>query len=225
MILPEWLQEPGGVDTAVPFRVLATRLVVAFLLGCVVAAIHHVASGRRGAAADRPFQATLILLCLLIALVTVVIGNSVARAFSLVGALAIVRFRTVVEDTRDTAFVIFAVAAGMSAGVDYPEAPLVCAPFVLLTAWLLAPKAAGRGPAEGRLIVRLGAGRIPDEKLHALIQEHLGAHRLIGLSTARGGAAVDASYAVRLPPADKVFALLTELGRVDGVQNVELKED
>ena len=50
-----------------------------------------------------------MLLTILIAMVTMVIGNNMARAFGLVGALSIVRFRTVVEDTRDTAFVIFAV--------------------------------------------------------------------------------------------------------------------
>src|SRR3712207_7408096 len=57
-----------------------------------------------------------VLLAVLVALVTLVIGDSTARAFGLVGALSIVRFRTVVEDTRDTAFVIFAVALGMAAG-------------------------------------------------------------------------------------------------------------
>ena len=47
-----------------------------------------------------------------IAMVTQVTGQNVALAFSLVGALSIVRFRTVVQDTNDTAFVIFAVAGG-----------------------------------------------------------------------------------------------------------------
>ena len=49
-----------------------------------------------------------------IAMVTQVTGQNVALAFSLVGALSIVRFRTVVQDTNDTAFVIFAVAGGMA---------------------------------------------------------------------------------------------------------------
>src|SRR6185437_11876796 len=62
------------------------------------------------------FPMTLVLLSVLIAMVTQVIGNNVARAFSLVGTLAIVRFRTVVRDTRDTAYVIFAVVIGMAIG-------------------------------------------------------------------------------------------------------------
>jgi len=50
--------------------------------------------------------------------VTQVIGDNVARAFSLVGALSIVRFRTVVRDTQDTAYVIFAVVVGMAVGAN-----------------------------------------------------------------------------------------------------------
>ena len=53
-------------------------------------------------------------------MVTQVIGDNVARAFSLVGALSIVRFRTVVRDTQDTAYVIFAVAVGMAVGAGHP---------------------------------------------------------------------------------------------------------
>ena len=58
-----------------------------------------------------------MLLSALIAMVAQVVGNNAALAFSLVGALSIVRFRTVVRDTEDTAFVIFAVVVGMSVGV------------------------------------------------------------------------------------------------------------
>ncbi len=62
----------------------------------------------RGEALPATFPTTLVLLAALIAMVTQVIGDNVARAFSLVGALSVVRFRTVVKDTQDTAFVIMA---------------------------------------------------------------------------------------------------------------------
>ena len=58
------------------------------------------------------FTVTLVLLTILIAMVTQVIGDNVARAFSLVGALSIVRFRTVVRDTQDTAYVFLPSRSG-----------------------------------------------------------------------------------------------------------------
>lgn len=47
-----------------------------------------------------------------------VIGGSLARAFALVGALSIIRFRTVIKDTKDTAYVFLALAVGMAAGTS-----------------------------------------------------------------------------------------------------------
>ena len=49
-------------------------------------------------------------------MVIMIIGNNLARAFALVGALSIIRFRTVVKDTKDTAYIFWALAAGMAAG-------------------------------------------------------------------------------------------------------------
>jgi hypothetical protein len=100
----------GGVTALV-------RLIVAMLLGGLVMLIYRVTH----TAEDTPpsLNVTLVLLCILVAMVTQVIGDNVARAFSLVGALAIVRFRTVVPDTQDTAYVTFAVAVGMATGAGH----------------------------------------------------------------------------------------------------------
>lgn len=103
------LSGPGPEPT-----IIALRLVLALAFGAVVASIYRWA--RRSNDAASSFPMTLVLLCILIAMVTQVIGDNIARAFSLVGALSIVRFRTVVRDTKDTAYVILAVIAGMSVG-------------------------------------------------------------------------------------------------------------
>lgn len=235
----DWLEKPfqaiPGAQTthSITLLEMVARFATAFVFGCIAAGIHHVTAGakRPGDEDQRSLAATLVLLSVLIALVMIVIGDSIARAFSLAGALAIIRFRTVVEDTRDTAFVMFSVIAGMAAGTGLYEAPLLIAPLVLLAAWTFRPRArpdAAR-PADDRtrglLVLRLAAGRPPDERLAAALGQYLATFRLVGLTTARGGSALDATYAVDLPPADRVYALVQDLSRVEGVQGVELKED
>lgn len=220
----EWLEQAMNGQNTLPLSQLLPRLAAAFGLGCLAAGIHYLTCGRGKRRIDRSFLATLVLLSLLIALVTVVIGNNVARAFSLVGTLAIVRFRTVVQDTRDTAFVIYAVASGMCAGTDYAVGPLACAPLVLLAAWVFRPLRREPTHAEGKLVLRLPAGQPPSERVETLLKQYLPAHRLKGVSTARGGSALDATYAVHLPGPEQVFALINELARMEGVQGVELKE-
>jgi len=94
------------------------RLCVAAVFGGVVALVYR--RSRHEIDITPTFPPTLVLLAILIGMVTQVIGDNVALAFSLVGALAIVRFRTVVRDTQDTAFVMLSVVVGMAVGARAP---------------------------------------------------------------------------------------------------------
>ena len=117
----DWLQHNlrNGLDISTD--VLLVRLVLAFLFGAAIAQLYRRTQTHKEGSSEA-LASTLVLLAILIALVTQVIGNSVARAFSLVGALSLVRFRTEVQDTRDTAFVIFAVVIGMATGGGHLQA-------------------------------------------------------------------------------------------------------
>ena len=53
-----------------------------------------------------------------------VIGNNLARAFGLVGALSIIRFRTAIKDTVDIVYIFLGLAIGMAAGVGYHKAAI-----------------------------------------------------------------------------------------------------
>ena len=101
---------------------VSLNMLLAFILGLVIAAIYKWT--HMGMPAET-FTNTLIILCMLISVVMVVIGESVARAFSLVGALSIIRFRTVVRDPRDIAFVFFALAIGMGVGAGNPSVSII----------------------------------------------------------------------------------------------------
>lgn len=204
-------------------EVILERLAVAFVFGCVAAAIHRLTC-RRTTDGDLPaLAATLVLLAVLIALVMLVIGDSIARAFGLAGALAIVRFRTVVEDTRDTAFVMFAVIAGMACGTGYYIGPAICTPVVLLAAWLFRKRPRSTSAPASEVVVRMVSGRSLQDRVGEVLRSHVEWHRLSGLATARGGTALDATYEIDLPPSDKLFVMVDELSKIEGVQEVEVK--
>ena len=220
-MFPEFLQQVPA-ETTLSVGVVALRLLVAFVLGCMVAGIHRLTVGARRIVDDRPIDVTLVLLSVLIGLVMLVIGDNTARAFTLVGALAIVRFRTVVADTRDTTFVMFAVIAGMAAGTGHMVPPVLCAPLVLLGAWLFRLRERPHG-RPGTLTLRLSAGRTA-EAVRPALDRLLQGVRLTGVTTARGGAALDVTFAVFMPPPDQSFAVIDEVGKIEGIQSVELHE-
>jgi hypothetical protein len=222
--MPDWLLESVHDHVEISTTTLLMRLGVAFVLGCVAAAIHALTTQPAARAANKGLLATLVILSVLLAVIPLVIGSNVARAFSLVGALAIVRFRTVVEDTRDTAFVVFAVTGGMAAGVGKPLAAFAAAPLVLVAAWAFRPAREEQVPPGHTLVLRLGIGRPVEEEVRRLLRERLPGARLTALATARGGAALDMTYATPALAAEQALALVAELNRIDGVQGVELKE-
>src|SRR4051812_36112056 len=111
-MLTNLFQNSTSAPSSLHWEELVLRLCLAMILGFAVMFVYRMA--RKGEPRNASFEVTLVLLAILIAMVTRVIGDSVARAFSLVGALSIVRFRTVVRDTQDTAYVIFAVVVGMA---------------------------------------------------------------------------------------------------------------
>jgi uncharacterized membrane protein YhiD involved in acid resistance len=222
--MPEWLQDTFHADADLHSSVLALRLAVALALGCAVAGVYRLTHGRRGEPAAG-LTATLVMLTVLIALVTLVIGNSVARAFSLVGALAIVRFRTVVEDTRDTAFVIFAVALGMAVGAGFLKVALVGLPFAATAAFLFRPpNIPAPGPSDFSLALRVGTGHDPEALVREPFGKHLERWRLVSMGTARQGAALDLTYAVRLRQEAAAAAFVAELNGLEGIQGVELRQ-
>ena len=73
----------------------------------------------RRAAVSRSFQLSLLLICTVTATMVLTITSNLALSLGMVGALSIVRFRTAVKDPADTAFLFWAVAAGITAGAGF----------------------------------------------------------------------------------------------------------
>lgn len=63
------------------------------------------------------FTLTMIVLPVIVAIIILLIGSNIARAFSLAGAFSIIRFRSAPGDPKDIAFVLFTMAAGLACGV------------------------------------------------------------------------------------------------------------
>jgi hypothetical protein len=213
-----------AIDRAALVLLLA-RLVLAWVLGLAVAAVYRGARPMNEEAES--FTVTLVLLTILIAMVTQVIGDNVARAFSLVGALSIVRFRTVVRDTQDTAYVIFAVAIGMAMGANHPAVALSGLGVVGMAAVLLKKRGGAILPATSQfpfvLRVRLAIGLDADAAIGPTIDQFATGRRLVSLATARQGLAIDASYRTGLRSETSAGALVAALNRLEGVQNVEFQ--
>jgi hypothetical protein len=224
-LMREWFGAPRP-GTPLSFDSLLLRLLLALVLGCVIGAVYRFTQ-RKEVPAASSFITTLVLLCILLAMLTQVVGESATLAFSLVGILSIVRFRTIVEDTRDTAYVIFAVIVGMAAGVD--NKMVAVTGLVVVSAAAVAmrfvPIGAARAEGDWMLNLRIGAGASAGTPWDAILARLCDDMQLVGTATARQGAALDLTYKLRLKPGVAPMQLLNEINRIEGVQNLEMKRN
>jgi hypothetical protein len=213
-------------DAAVSPVAVLLRLVAALLLGAIVAGI-YLRTTRRGEFGSS-FPITLVLLAVLIAMVTQVIGSNVARAFSLVGALSVVRFRTVVRDTRDTAYVIFAVVIGMAVGAANLWVAVMGLVVIAVAAFAAAhTRVLGNGASDYLLRVRTGLGRDPEGLVAPLFERYLMRRELIAIAASKQGVGMEYTYEVALRAQSSIMELVVALNAIEGIHDVrfERRED
>lgn len=106
-----------------PAQRLLLALLIAFVVGQLNAWCYKWT--HRGVSYSRSFTQALILISVISALSMFMVVTNVVVAFGLLGGMAIIRFRTVVRDARDTAYVLMCLICGMAAGFGYYGAALM----------------------------------------------------------------------------------------------------
>lgn len=138
--------------------------VLAFLLSFVLgqAIAWTYARTHSGVSYSRSFTQSLVLITMVVSMVMFVIGNSIVTAFGLLGALALIRFRNVLKDTRDTVFILVALVTGMAVGTQRNALAIGGAVGLLaIAAFLDLTSFGSTGRFDGYLTLRLSDG--PDE--------------------------------------------------------------
>ena len=103
----------GGYVGFTPAEFIVSISLSAFL-SIFISIIYRIT--HTGLSYSRTFVLTMILMSITVSFIMLIIGSNLARAFSLVGALSIIRFRNAVKDSRDTGFIFLSMAIGMACG-------------------------------------------------------------------------------------------------------------
>jgi uncharacterized membrane protein YhiD involved in acid resistance len=140
------------------------------VLNCVLAAVLGLCTSvtykhtHQGLSYSRSFVVMLVLLTVVSAIAMMVIGNNIAKAFALVGALSIIRFRTVIKDTRDIVFIFASLVSGMASGTSSYFIAVFGTGFVLLVVILLDLREFG-SLVKKEFVLRLDAKRSVSEEI------------------------------------------------------------
>lgn len=197
------------------------NIVLAFLLGLFISGIYRLSY--RGYSYSSSFVNTLVILCMVTAIVIMVIGNNLARAFGLVGAMAIIRFRTVLKDTRDIAFVFFSLAAGMAAGAGNHTIGIAGSIAVGLTVLALFLTNYGSVRRKELLLRFYMVPQEGDENIYQdVFDRHLSSHTLLNVRSVRLGQYLELAFHVRLRDPERHQQFVRDLSALEGLERISL---
>lgn len=137
-------------STSITLSGLLIALGTAFALGLMTSLVYI--KTHKTKTPSQSFAVTLIILPAVITLIILLVGNSVARAFSLAGAFSIIRFRSAPTDAKDITFVLISMAIGLAAGMGYILCAAVASVILCAASALLAVVKFGSSGSEQRLL-------------------------------------------------------------------------
>jgi hypothetical protein len=196
-------------------------LLMTFVLGQVIAWAYG--ATHTGLSYARTFTQSLVVLTMIVGFVMLVIGNNIVTAFGLLGALAIIRFRNVLKDTRDTVYVFLALVIGMAVGSGKLVTAVVgTAGTVAVLVYLHYSGFGTRGRYDGYLSLILDGGARDGAPPRSLLERFC---RTADETSVRHGPADEGAeyiYQVRLRDRSRAAELVTALRREPGVAEVSL---
>ena len=196
-------------------------MVLGFVLSAFIGWIYKIT--HRGTSYTQSFVFTLVLNGMIVALVMLVIGSDIARAFSLVGALSVIRFRNAVKETRDVGFIFFTMAIGMAVGTRFyllAVAGTITISLVILLMtrynWF------AREMSSHVLHIQVPNGVPFGTLFDGTLAKYTSTSELISADSVHSGMLTELTYSVGLKKSSQVQEFLAEIGNLNGNNRVTL---
>ncbi len=202
-----------------------SNIAVALICGMFIAWLYR--RTYKGPGYSTTFVNSLVLLSMITSLVILTIGSNLARAFGLVGAMSIIRFRTAIKDTQDIVYIFFALSIGMTAGVGYHKLAVIGTLSVGLMIYLFA-RSDALGPWKDEYLLQFSYKMVGDEPPGFLpvFKKHCERHKVINTrSLGTDKQVLEVSYYVQLREKEKNGDFVRELHNVQGVSKINLYFD
>ncbi len=210
-------------DLMAGFTVLDVVLVLtlSFALSAFIGWIYKLS--HRGTSYTQSFVFTLVLNGMVVALVMVVIGSNIARAFSLVGALSIIRFRNALKETRDVGFIFFTMAIGMAVGVKFYLLAVIATVAISLVILLMTRFNWFARQMSGQILRIQVANDAPfDTLFDRVFARYTSASELISVDSVHGGMLTELTYSISLRQPNQVQEFISALRNLNGHNRVML---
>ncbi|MBM4459318.1 MAG: DUF4956 domain-containing protein [Chloroflexi bacterium] len=196
-------------------------LTLSFVLTAMIGWVYQ--NTHRGVSYTQSYVHTLVMMGVIVSVVMLIIGSNIARAFALVGALSIIRFRNAVKETRDVGFIFFAMAIGMATGTRFYLLAVIAAVLISLMILIMNGFNWYARQATGQLVkIQVPNNAGFDTLFDSIMARYASASELISVDSVHSGMLTELIYTITLKKGAKTAEFLTEIKKLNGNNRVTL---
>lgn len=210
------LQDLSGTFTVFD---VAASLMLSFVLASIIGWVYRYT--HKNVSYSQSYVQTLIMVCMVISVIMLVVGSNIARAFALVGALSVIRFRNAIKETRDVGFIFLAMAVGMTTGTRFYLLAVVATMVICLVLVIMYRFSWFKLDVQ-RQVVKV---QVPQEteytaRVEDVLLEYCSEFELVSTESARSGALNELYYTTQMKKGRTGSELIAALSAVNTGQRV-----
>jgi uncharacterized membrane protein YhiD involved in acid resistance len=200
---------------------VVVNLLLAMILGIVIAQVYK--KVHKGISYSESYAFSIVIVTMVVAFVVMVIGSNVARAFTLIGAFTLIRYRTAVKDPKDTAFIFLALVVGLASGASDYAIAITGAAIVAATALILSKLNFGSLiKLEQVLYLTIDSKETDQASLETMLRGLFKEVSIINVNYNSANKSLQYSYNVTVGKKNLQDRAMRRISEIHGVKNAEL---
>ncbi len=207
------------VFTSVP--TVFINLLLAMVLGIIIAKVYK--RVHKGISYSASYAYSIVIITMIVAFVMMVIGANIARAFTLLGAFTLIRFRTAVKDPKDTAFIFLALVVGLAVGASDYAIAIIGTGVTAVAAIVLDQLNFGSlVKLEQILYLTIDAKSVNQSDLEVMLKGLFKEISLINVNFNSANKSLQYSYNVKLDKKNEQSEAMRKISSIEGVKSAEI---
>ncbi|GAC01544.1 MULTISPECIES: DUF4956 domain-containing protein [Gordonia] len=210
------IQDLSGTFTT--FDIIVS-LSLSFVLSAIIGWVYRLT--HKNVSYSQSYVQTLVIVGMVVSLIMLVVGSNIARAFALVGALSVVRFRNAIKETRDVGFIFLVMAIGMTTGTRFYVLAIAATVAICLVMVLMSKFNWFKLDVQ-RQVVKVQVPPEPEytARVEDVLIDKCKEFELVSTESVRSGALSELYYTAQLKKGTKPGELISALSAVNTGQRV-----
>ncbi len=180
-VLDTFLAAGSSPDLFTIFDVMIV-LMLSFILSLIIGKVYE--HTHKGISYSQNYVQTLVILTVVVSSVMLIVGSNIARAFTLVGALSIIRFRNAIKETKDIGFIFFSMAVGMAVGTKFYLMGIAMTIFISIMSVLMALTHFGSKKVSEDLVkIQIVSGKDHEEVMSPIFDKFLKSNYIVSVDS------------------------------------------